>query len=89
MHLEYLVLGASLATLLLSTVVWIDAQRTKRQVWRLLAWQQQQCRTIEQGGTVISGELNPQPTHDHLHVLTAQVVRARRQTPHGGSPNLN
>ncbi len=89
MYAEYLVLGAGLVALLLSLVVWIRAQRTRRQAWRVLAWQQQQCRTIEQGGMVISVELNPQPARDHLHVLTTQVVHARRHTPHGGSPNLN
>jgi len=88
-HLEYLVLGAGLVALLLSTVVWLGAQRARRHAWHLLEWQQQQCRTIEQGGTVISVELNRQPTHDHLHVLTAHIVRARRRLPPWGSPNLN
>ena len=89
MPMEYLVLGASLAALLLSLGVWIDAQRIKRRAAGILAWHAQQQRTVERGGMVISVELNPQPTPDHLHILTAQVVRARRHLPSGGSPNLN
>ncbi len=62
-HLEYLVLGAGLVALLLSTVVWLGAQRSRRHAWRLLEWQQQQSRTIEQGGTVISVELKTRSRH--------------------------
>ncbi len=34
-------------------------------------------------------EVNPQPAQDRLHVLTTQIVRARRQMQREGSPNLN
>jgi len=88
MDVEYLVLGVGLSALLLSVVVWLDAQRIKRRAVRILAWHAQQQHTVERGGMVISVEVNPQPAEDHLHLLTRQVVRARRMS-RGGPPNLN
>ncbi len=37
---------------------------------------------------VISVEVNPQPAQEHLHVLTTQVVRARRKL-RGGPSNVS
>ena len=88
MDVEYLVLGMGLAALLLSLVVWFDARRTKRRAARILAWHEQQQHTVERGGMVISVEVNPQPAQEHLHLLSMQVVRARRMQ-RGGPPNLN
>ncbi len=88
MHGEYLVLAVAVVALLLSVVVWTDAQRIKRRAARILAWHEQQQHTVERGGMVISIEVNPQLAQEHLHVLTRQVVRARRMQ-RGGAPNLN
>ncbi len=88
-QVAYIVGGLSVACLLLSLVVWIDAQRTKRQAWRVLEWHQQQLRTVEQGGMVISVEVNPQARQAGLHLLTTQVVRARCDPHRLGSPHLN
>ncbi len=87
-QMEYLVVGVGLTALLLSVVVWIDAQRIKRRAAGILAWHEQQQRTVERGGMVISVEVNPQPAQEHLHVLSMQVVRARHRQ-RGGPPNLN
>ena len=89
MHLEYLVLGAGLAALLLSVVAWIGAQRIKRRAASIIAWHEQQLRTVERGGMVISVEVNLQPAPDHRHVLTMHLVRARRHMQRGELPNLN
>ncbi len=89
MHGAYIVFGIGVASLLLSLVVWRDAHRTKQWAQHVVEWQEQQQRTVEQGGMVISVEVNPQPAQDRLHVLTTQIVRARRQMQREGSPNLN
>ncbi len=85
---ESLVVGVGLSALLLSVGVWIDAQRLKRRAACILAWHEQQQHTVERGGIVISVEVNPQPAQEHLHVLTTQVVRARR-TSRGGPSNVS
>ncbi len=88
MDVEYLVLGMGLTALLLSVVVWLDAQRIKRRAGCILAWHEQQQHTVERGGMVISVEVNSQPAQEHLHLLTRQVVRAH-PISRGGPPNLN
>ncbi len=87
MHVEYLVVGVGLVALLLSVVVWIDAERIKRRAARIIAWHEQQQHTVACGGMVISVELNPQATQDHLHLLTTQVVRANRRVQRGDRQN--
>ncbi len=87
MHVEYLVVGVGLVALLLSVVVWIDAERIKRRAARIIAWHEQQQHTVACGGMVISVELNPQATQDHLHLLTTQVVRAHHRVQRGDRQN--
>ena len=62
MYVEYLVVGVGLVALLLSVVVWIDAERIKRRAARIIAWHEQQQHTVAWGGMVISVEVNPQAT---------------------------
>ena len=87
--MAHIVAGLGVASLLLSVVVWIDAQRIKRRAARLIAWHEQQQHTVACGGMVISVEVNPQPTPDHLHLLTTERIGAHRGLPRGRSPNLN
>ncbi len=84
----YLVVGVGLVALLLSLGVWFDAHRIKQRAACILAWHAQQQHTVERGGMVISVEVNPQLAQEPLHVLTMQVVRARRMQ-RGGPSNLN